>query len=59
MGEKAKRQPRGPKLGNPSVVAEESRRMSGVGIAKSAKPLVIAADECRAEDRAWSWPRLR
>jgi hypothetical protein len=48
VGEKAQRQSRGREFGNASAVAEKSGRVPCVSIAERAKPLVVAADECRA-----------
>jgi hypothetical protein len=48
MGEKAKRQAGGRKFGNAGAVAEESRRVPGVGVAERAKSFVVAGNERRA-----------
>ena len=55
VGKKAKGQARGREFDNAGVVTEESRSMPCVGIAESAKSLVIATNECRSGERP---PRL-
>jgi hypothetical protein len=44
--EQAKGQACGSEFGNAGVVAEQSWRMPGVGVAECAKPFVVAADKC-------------
>src|ERR1700692_660783 len=48
MGKKTQRQPGGCEFDNAAAIAEQSRRMAGIGVAEGAKFLVVAADECRA-----------